>query len=270
MTSKESSPHRHRRQHRHKSYVHLPFAYRVRRKTFYRFVFGSAACLSLLCLIPYGIYRFTEGADRGTAAIDITPPAPVVTVPRKEATLVESKPALVSPDQTDLVRKTLADATLAMVCSYDGKQASIEIQSGSVGEPVTQPLEDAIYQKAIELEGAFLSLADYGIIQQSPFYEWQADQRYNGKPCWTIVSKLPRATQITHLIDQETGFEQVRYLNLMIDGTKYQLSIHFSDFREDQGLSLPHAYILKVNGSIRGQAQIDSIVSNSGLMPWKF
>lgn len=33
---------------------------------------------------------------------------------------------------------------------------------------------------------------------------------------------------------------------------------------------LPFAYTLRFNGEVRGEANIDSIQLNSGLMPWMF
>jgi len=169
----------------------------------------------------------------------------------------------------DLVRKTLNDEKLSMICSYDGETATVEVDPGT-GQNVSQAIEDPLYQNAIILEGAFLSLADTGVELLSPRHSWEPEQAYEGKAHWTVASRLPDSPLIHHLIDPDTGFERVRYLEVAVEGTRHQISMHFSDFRESGGHTLPHAYEIKVNGTLRGQGRIHSIQSNRGLMPWMF
>lgn len=313
----------HRSRHKNRTYIHLPFAYRVRRKEFYRFIVTSVLLLAFTVLIPWAIYCYTLDASV-SAGSQIVEPTGVVPYASLEPLLDRSpiaaasvlntaadanaQPAIVSlasilakyrtatglrevqslllhgsyledgrkfemklaAKAPNLVSKNLSDDELEMVCRYNGSKATIEIATGAPGQAVTQALEDAIYERAIILEGAFLSLADFGTELLTPRYAWQADQMYDGKPCWTVVSQLPGTPEISHLLDQESGFELVRYLDLVVEGSKHQLSIHFSDFRQHDALHLPHAYTLKVNGAIRGQARVDSIQRNPGLMPWMF
>ena len=167
-----------------------------------------------------------------------------------------------------LVRKTLKDDALKMVCSYDGATANIEIEDPE-GQMHQQALTDILYQQAIILEGAVLALAS----DQLPdvlAYKWEADQTYEGQPCWTIRRRMSTQHSMIHLLDVETGLERVRFVHFEHEGQRQQLSLHLSDYRQQGAGQLPFGYVLKFNGKLRGEAKLDSIQLNPGLMPWMF
>ena len=167
-----------------------------------------------------------------------------------------------------LVRKTLKDDALEMICRYDGETANIEIEDPE-GKLHQQALTDALYQQAIILEGAVLALAS----DQLPdvlAYKWEADQTYDGQACWTIRRRMSTNQSMIHLLDPETGLERVRFVYFMHGGQRQQLSLHLSDYRQQGAGALPFGYTLKFNGKLRGEAKLDSIQLNPGLMPWMF
>lgn len=167
-----------------------------------------------------------------------------------------------------LVSKTLEDSALKIVCSFDGDQATIEVEDAS-GETHKQALSDVLYQQAILLEGSVLSLTS-DRLPDALVYKWAADQRYDGRNCWTIRRRVSSQESMIHLIDKETNLELVRFVYFMHEGERQQLSLHLSDYRQQGKGYLPFAYTLKLNGEVRGEAQIESIQLNSGLMPWMF
>ena len=167
-----------------------------------------------------------------------------------------------------LVRKVLTDAGLSMVCSYDGDQASIEIEDPE-GQLHQQPLSDELYRQAIILEGAVLSLAS-DKLPDVLVYQWEADQDYEGLNYWTIRRRVSAQQSMIHLLDPETGLERVRFVTFMHEGQRQQLSLHLSDYRQQGQAHLPFAYTLKLNGKVRGEARIESIQLNPGLMLWMF
>lgn len=167
-----------------------------------------------------------------------------------------------------LVRKNLADDTLKMICRYDGAAATVEIEDPE-GEMRSQPLADVLYQRAIILEGAVLSLGS-DKLPDVLVYQWEPNQEYEGHTCWTIRRRISTGLSMIHLIDSETGFERVRFVSFMHEGQRQQLSLHLSDYRQLEQGTLPFAYALKLNGELRGEARLDSIQLNPGLMPWMF
>lgn len=167
-----------------------------------------------------------------------------------------------------LVRKTLKDDALTLVCSYDGETAAVEIEHPE-GKMHRQVLTDVLYQKAILLEGAVMALGP-NELPDVLVYQWQADQVYEGQACWTIRRRMSAQESMIHLLDSETGLERVRYVTFMHEGERQQLSLHLSDYRRQGEGMLPFGYTLKFNGKLRGEAQLDSIQLNPGLMPWMF
>lgn len=167
-----------------------------------------------------------------------------------------------------LVRKNLTDHALKMVCRYDGEAAKVEIEDPE-GAMHSQWLTDVLYQQAIILEGAVLSLVS-DKLPDVLVYKWEADQEYEGHTCWTIRRRMSTNQSMIHLLDPETGLERVRFVYFMHDGLRHQLSIHLSDYRQQGTGTLPFAYTMKLNGEPRGEARLDSIRLNPGLMPWMF
>lgn len=165
----------------------------------------------------------------------------------------------------DLMRKALSDDRLSIVCSYDGKDATVQI-----GQKTPESIEDAFHHNALILVGAFLTLADTGSEGQSARHRWLSDQTHDGKICRVIASQLPDTPTIHHLIEPDTGFECFRYLDITVEGKRHRISMHLGDFRKNGGYTLPHTYRVEVDGSLRGKARIDSIQSNQGIMPWMF
>jgi hypothetical protein len=167
-----------------------------------------------------------------------------------------------------LVRKTLSDPTTKITCSFDGEAVQIKVED-TTGQGATQQVQDVLYRQAIMLEGALFALAS-----SDPYLEMlhrrEADQTYASQLCWTIVSHSPLRQPITHLIDSETGYERARYVTCMHEGQSHQLSVHLSDYRPHGGGHLPFRYTLKIDGVSRGEARIESIQINPGLMPWMF
>lgn len=167
-----------------------------------------------------------------------------------------------------LVRKTLKDDALKMVCSYDGETANVEIEDPE-GQMHQQALTDALYQQAIILEGAVLALAS-DKLPDALAYKWEADQTYEGRVCWTIRRRVSSQQWMVHLLDPETGLERVRFVYFEHEGQRHQLSLHLSGYRQQGAGYLPFGYTLKFNGKLRGEAKLDSIQLNPGLMPWMF
>lgn len=167
------------------------------------------------------------------------------------------------------VRKTLRDEALEIICRYDGADASIEVKQ-KAGLTVQRPLKETVYREALMLEGAFLRLGDHGKGNPSPRYTRGANQNYEGRVCWSVISDGEGRAPIRHLIEIENGLERARYLNMEINGAERRLSIRFSDFRTVDGYPFPHAYTLEVDGEVHGIARIERVQRNAGLMPWMF
>jgi len=176
----------------------------------------------------------------------------------------EMKLAAKMPTQ---IRKTLRDPKVEIACIFDGENARVEVTRDE--ERVTQVLDDVLYQNAMILEGAMMSLGMH-LEDTNAQYHRGKDQTYEGRNCWTIVSLIPGTPVMSHLIDPETGLESARYLNLVVDEKPHQVSLHFSDYRAVDSFHFPHVYILKIDGKTRGSATIESVKYNPGLMPWMF
>lgn len=166
-----------------------------------------------------------------------------------------------------LVRKAMSAPDFQLTCVHDGIRARVEITQGDVSQ--TKLMEDALYAHAVILEGSFLALAA-NAAEPRPEYSLEDDQTYMEKPCWTVRSQVLGGPVIYHLIDQDTGFERVRYINLSIGVNSHQLSLHLADFRAQAAFHFPHAYTLKINGEVRGRAELTSVKYNQGVMPWMF
>lgn len=165
------------------------------------------------------------------------------------------------------IRKMLKDAAVVITCIFDGEVARVEVKRGE--EQVSQVLDDLLYARAVVLEGALLSLSK-AVGDVKAQYHLGKNQVYDGHDCWTIVSLIEGGAVINHLIDSDSGYERARYCDLTVDGQAHQISLHYSDYRPVGAFHYPHAYILKIDGDVRGLASIESIKYNSGLMPWMF
>jgi hypothetical protein len=173
----------------------------------------------------------------------------------------------------NLFRKSLKGHELDMLIVFDGVGTKLRTKSVG-GEESSRPIEDPVYRSALILEGAFLALAPTAPFaleaSEGTRYARDLDQVYDGSPCWTVISQMPASPSISHLIDSESGLERVRYLTQQIDNKDCQISVHFSDYRESDGLVVPHTYELRVDGVIQGKAVIDTVQVDSGVMPWMF
>jgi hypothetical protein len=167
-----------------------------------------------------------------------------------------------------LVSKTLEDDALKMVYSYDGETAKIKIEDAE-GEMQQQVLTDLLDQQAIILEGAVLALASSQLPDMLA-YTREADQTFEDQIYWAIQRRISAQVSMVHLLDTETGLERVRFVYFVHDGERQQLSLQLSDYRQQGEGKLPFAYTLKFNGKLRGEAKLDSIQLNPGLMRWMF
>ena len=167
-----------------------------------------------------------------------------------------------------LVSKTLEEDALKMVYSYDGDTAKVKIEDAE-GKVQQQVLTDLLDQQAILLEGSVLALAS-NQLPDVLVYTWEADQTFEGQIYWTIRSRISAQDSIIHLLDTETGLEHVRLVYFEHDGERQQLSLQLSDYRQQGEGKLPFGYTLKFNGKLRGEAKLDSIKLNPGLMRWMF
>lgn len=180
---------------------------------------------------------------------------------RFEMILASKAPAFVS--------KSLQDNNTEIVLSFDGAKAIITVEENG-GKSVTKKLEHGIYRSAFLLEGLSLGLAGTSGSEVRVNHALEANQVYEGRECWTVLSQLPGCPTMTHLIDCVSGYERARYLTMIENGQSLQISLHFSGHRKSGQYLLPHRYKLVVNGVTRGQAFIQSIQVNSGIMPWMF
>lgn len=292
-----------------RSYVTLPFGVRVIRKSWYLGLVTVAVVAVLLSvLLLYAYRQYADEASARSASMselqampeaDLAVPVDPETVDddaeaplslesilekyRTASGMTEVRGVILHGNYAEdgreftmkllakspgLVRKTLKDDALKMVCSYDGETANIEIEDPE-GQMHQQALTDVLYQQAIILEGAALALAS-DKLPDVLAYKWEADQTYEGQVCWTIRRRMSAGHSMIHLLDSETGLERVRFVHFMHEGQRQQLSLHLSDYRQQDGGTLPFAYTLKFNGELRGEAQLDSIQLNPGLMPWMF
>lgn len=168
----------------------------------------------------------------------------------------------------DLVRKDLRDSDLHMVYSFDGQVATIEV-AGPDRELHAQPLADELHQQVLMIEGSLFALCP-GVLPDELIFAREPDQLYEGRTCWTIRRRVSSFHSMIHLIDSETGLESVRFREIVHAGQTHQISVHLSDYRsEGEGL-FPYAYTLKMDGQVRGQAQLESVKLDPGLMPWMF
>lgn len=318
----KASSGRSRRSRRKSSKIHLPFAYRVERKTFVAFMLVvGIGLIATALLLWYIFFEYLAESPRSedspkidytgelgqtsTSVPDLSEEQKVhaggkamdsseataefslqeILMKLRETTGIgEAKSLLLfgtyeengrifdlklATKMPGSVRKTLRDETLEIICRYDGIGASVEVKQPT-GSTVERPLEETVYREALVLEGAFLRLGDHGEGLSSPKYSREANQDYEGRECWTIISQGEGRAQITHLIEIENGLERVRYRRIELDGAEHRLSIHFSDFKKVDGYTFPHAYALKMDGVIHGIARIASVQRNAGLMPWMF
>jgi len=117
------------------------------------------------------------------------------------------------------------------------------------------------------LEGTFFRLVD-GLEQ--PGYEYSLLDEGDPEDGTRILSHGPSGVVLTHLIDNDTGLERMRALELRINGELQLLELALTDYRETEGVYLPYQLKLKKNGELHSTIEVDTIRLNPGLTPWFF
>lgn len=286
----------------HNTFVALPFGMRMSRKSLYLGIGTFVVVLALLgTLLLYAAGQYTEGlaerADWSSETVAAPEAVEVVLNSSEEATSLESilekyrtavglsevkgmvfygnymadgrdhaMKLMVKPPK--LVRKILTDENLQLVTSSDGDQVTLEVKDTG-GELHPHSPSNELYKKVIMLEGAALSLVS-NPLPDVLVYKREADQMYQGRNCWTIRREVSEEESMIHLIDIETGFELLRFIDFMVEGRPQQLSLHLSDYRQQGQSHIPFLHTLQLNGEVGAEARIDSVRLNPGLMAWMF
>ncbi|HAV12490.1 MAG TPA: hypothetical protein DCX06_03185 [Opitutae bacterium] len=183
----------------------------------------------------------------------------------EDGRIFEFKLATKSPG---LVRKTLRDKGIEIVTVWDTSTSKIKVNKGGSSE-VIQQLDSGIYQAALKLEGAFLSLPTEG---NTPSTVWLDSETVtiSDRLCYQIGHRLRDGTVVRHYVDFEEGLERSRMLDLSIGEQSFQLSLEFTNYKKVDGRIFAFAYALKLDETVRGLAVLDRQQVNIGLMPWNF